>query len=488
MLHMLKHFRDDASLRGRCYALLVVSLAVFLTGLILWPAPFHGHRATIVVATRTANGEPMPTSDSSGSLLAATERELLKQIGEREFLAAAFGVSGDSAEALGDPVVQAVRRGLGVKHLAHATDEARVSITVLRDSEVQAIRTVELLADELIRRKSHSEQQSEALADHRRKQWAMVEARHYEKRARQTLDNFVQEQLQRVQRQAQGLLNTQPVFDAATADVAAATTTGNDELNPRWVQVSQELQELYDERDELLQRLTVNHPRVQDVSVEVARKEQDLADLPKHVGETRQTAALSNVESAFSFAQVSQILEPFGGAMVKDYQELHRQFDQAAQKRAASELAMDTATAQLSALTAPTFRWQVETSPVIEPVGSRPTVSFVSCLMLVSLVSGVGFVWWRERALSPPFRDSREVQQILHVPVVAEVSVEQTAVSERSIWWNAHGPSAMLTLCELMLTVFAVMLVVAALLGSSLWWDLTSDPLGTLAHLFRHLI
>ena len=489
MLHMLKHFREDASLRGRGYALVVVSLTTFVIGLVLWPSPFHGHLATIVVSTRTANGEPMPTSNASGSLLAATERELMKQLGEREFLAAAFGMSGDTAaESLGDTVVQAVRRGLGVKHLTHAADEARVSITVLRDSENQAMRTAELLADELIRRRSHSERQSQVLADHRRKQWAMVEARHYEKRARQTLDNFVQEHLQRAQRQAQGLFNTQPVFDAATADVAAATVTGSGEANPRWVQLSQELQELYDERDELLRRLTVNHPRVQDVSVEVARKEQDLADLPRYLGATRQTSALTDADSSYSVKQVNQILEQFGSAMAEEYEELHRQFDQAAQKREACEREMDATTCQLSALTSPTFRWQVETEKVVEPLGSRPTVGLVGMLLLVSMVSGVGFVYWRECVASPIFRSSREVQQTLGVPIVAEVSGQQVMGTGRLTSWHERGPRVALAVCELILASFAVILILAAVLGSSLWWDLTSDPLGTLTHLFRHLI
>ena len=489
MLHMLKHFRADTQLRSRGYALVVVSLASFLAVLILWPSPFHGHLATIVVVARTASGAPMPTSDASGSLLAVTERELTRQLGEREFLAAAFGATGDEAGlTLRAPVVQSVRRGLGVKHLTHDTDEARIAITVLRDSESQALLTAELLAAELIRRRSYSDRQTVVLADHRRRQWALVEARHYEKRARQTLDNFVQEHLQRAQQHTQKLFNSEPSFDTATADVSAATTVDGGEVNPRWVTLSEELETLYEQRDELLRRLTVNHPRVQDISVEVARKEQDLADMPKYLGDTQQTAAFTDEGNVYRVEQVQQVLDQFGSAMVEDYRELHDQFDQAVQKRETREVALMESTGQLSALRATAFCWQIESDRSVKPLGSRPSFGLVAILMLVSMGSGWAFVSWRERVTTSVFRSAQEVQTVLRLPTVVEVSGAQATASPKLGGWQERGPRVLLTMCELLLAVLTVILVLAALLGNSLWWELMSDPLGTLTHLFRHLV
>lgn len=262
-----------------------------------------------------------------------------------------------------------------------------------------------------------------------------VEAAQTQRRAAEVeLDRFLAQYFaqlqQRAERLAQPVAST-PLPSHITAEPAAAPTSETLVENPQWVELNNRIAQLEQDRAEMLQSRTAEHPGVRDLELQLTRLNQQLAGLARQIpasqipakqlptGGTPPREPVAPPPASPAFDPHPLVAEDRAAAA--HYLQLRQGVEQAEalvrQAIAAEPQRPQTAPAQP----------QVELASRCESLGpsSGDRLLWVALAAAVAMAAGVGML--SLGLADPPLGTVAEVEAALPLPVLGVIGVSATA-------------------------------------------------------------
>lgn len=508
---------------GPLYAFSVTLLFVFLAGAMLLPPTGRRYlcEATLSIAESADLTEAELLSQVRQTVLSdETLRQVLVDLGPPRGLPAKMAADWppySAIERLHDNVRITPAR-------AAASADRRVTITALASDEQRATALVARLADAVVHDGHGKSDSGPAIDDSLRQQLAKL--RQAETETRKTLDRFLQQHFQTVRgelpqsgskpadvstrRRPRRPATARPggvsaaSFDGAAGGVPVVLAAFGDAQspatpNPEYAKLERQLAEKASQRNSLLERLTPLHPEVMQIDLEMQELRQQLYKTPRYLDGSPDGPAATDPtppgteagSGATSPGATSAVDSAALAAQARQYEQLHREYEQARRRLAEAEALVEQhseAAGSAAALHDPAAK--IATAPRITAhSGGAPSGGSLAMLGMLSMVAGalVGLSLRGAREDSRVFTSAEQVGETLGLPVVGDLRTGDSADKARAPARRRQLAAMAVRAAELLLALFALLFLLAAMLDSPFLLETLRNPLGAASQVVRRL-
>jgi len=469
------------------YALTVVTLAVFFTGLVAWRVPVDGYRAVAEIGRRAQTPADQPTAPG---VTAAHIVERLDLPALNQSLADAIRYADarlaneqpDLQMEVSDERIRSTHSRLSIDVREVPECDQAICISYVGPDPAWSLALVEhLTRDYLLASSATPDGRTSTARALRDAQWRLDQTRHYERKARYGVEDMMESCFERLAgsswRQGSDGLAAGP--DAGSGAETDAKLTLS--VNPHWQELQGQLAAMAEQLRPLVEHLTPQHPHILDLQQRMAVVEQELAATPQFLSPDQVDGGAPTVGAATTQAShMAEVVESYAD----DYRALRKAYEEAIGDREQAERRLAgllTRPGSAADALAPESRWVIMPPTLAGRVGGRSSLGRVSLIGLVALACGA-LVAWLLAALKGLQRVSSvsELEQLLALPVVAQLSIDPAPPSVARSVYRGRVLRGIVWGAEVTLVLMLIVFVTGVLEGSQasrLLWD---DPLAAI--------
>lgn len=462
------------------YAFVVVLLAAFLSGLIVFRPPATGHEASVAIVARLRDSQP--SARASGEI---DGREILAVVTREALVRRALSRSVPSPNAsLTAQDVAAVQRLVRVDVQHPASRVAKITITCQNSNPDRALALVDQLGREFVATRRQSGPAPADDAERRWREWASVEARHYETRAKNELDAFVHERISVAPAAASltpptaSLSHIEPPQIDPGSEVTESSDAYRQELEAR-------LADFTDQRAELLDRVTSEHPDVAEIEARIEELQSQLAQIP--FSQTEPPAAAARVpERSASATDLPRVdADPLSGTAADHWNRLQLELEEATRRREEADTNWQRIATSPTSAEASAYDWRVEPCQLVGRTSVAPSSGRVAVIGLAAIFLA-GVVTWRAQAarLYSTFSTIKEFEAAIPFPIVGRIPGDGGEAATRARTRRCKTVRTAVLVSELVVAAAVVCVSFAVLAGRPGADQLATDPFLAISRLF----
>jgi len=553
---------------GSLYAFVVTLICVFLAGVMLAPPAPKSFLAEATVSLAES------AEHTDAELLARLRKTIVSDETLRQVLTELGPPPGASPELAADwPPYSEIQRLQAVVRAEPAGADAAggrgVKLLVVDRDRGRALRTAKALAGAASDVQGSPPRDAVAVDPTMRKH--LLELRSAENEARQALDAFLRKQFQTADEESgkssgkpEGVSSkkkSSPFKAGRRGGVARSTPRAADtreqwfilaaygdaaarrQLNPAWLELQRQLEQMEANRNKLLERLTPLHPQVQRIDVEMSDIRRRQYKVPRYLdaGEAAATpttptdpmpaggdgpngtptdpavthpGSAPTVESPMIESPGGSSRSPSGGnlfprenpastaqpwqadpearavvvaqyeALRDNYEHARRQLEEAEMLLARSDDAVpqaDGQAAQVHGVAAPR---------IVETYGGAPSGAALAMVGMLSLATGA-WVALSVRRATPAIdvlRTADDVNNALNLPLLGDLRGKASAARKSPDRRRGQLACHAVRAAELLLAVFTLAFLVVAMLDSPFLSEALSNPLAAVSQIMQRLI
>jgi hypothetical protein len=475
------------SLPTPLHAAVVISLAVFFSGLVMWRPPAGRPVVTArirAVALDQTGGEIDPAQ------VAVPPSLMPQQVANAVRAADRLQGRGGAERSLPAAKLSEIAASIQIKPCPITNGGDAVQLTYVGQDPRWSVAFLHQLAQQLLVSRSGSNRLvSEDASKLRAAKWHVELARHYERKARYDMDDALRGQLQQPASAApvddQRPQMAGPPATAPSSETHAASSATIDALQS-------ELAELIAKRAELMQTVQPTHPLARHLRQQIEHLQQRLLDeSPPAATQLAQIESGTSADGSPSdpdfrqaaFAVPAEQDDQATGSTT--YQRQRALYEQAVAEREQAEGALDRLLLHQhvgppSAL--PTVWSMITPASVVSRVGEEMSGDAVAAIGLAAFVCGL-LVFWRTSSLGElnEIDSVADLQATVSLPVVGRLSIDPPSKAQRRkaswgrlIRWSFRAS-------ELILITMFVLFLVSAITDGTVAGQFVDDPLGTFA-------
>jgi hypothetical protein len=531
------------SLAETLYPPSICAVAVLLVGLTAARLPVTGYLATTTVQRAAENDGPAEPS------YASTSAESADRLAARQLLRRQLTPQEMARMLMRPPVLARLGAEIGLPsadqeqvasnvslETSDAPDTCDLAITIrgrgVSPAEAQTLAAA--AARELMAAIDDREDRAAQRQDERISRSELRERRHYERRARLAIEEFLSTwQPAAPPAKQEVVVQDEPPVEPSLAEQQRKSSMELAQtfvINPQWEQLAAEVYELEQELQLLLTRMQPQHPEVQQAEFTLRERQRQLHFTPRtlqvapasFVGQpteqTGQDGQVGNTEqpnppvqenaddapapgrqattTSDLVANVDSADETPGGLNDEVEQpwraklaELTENYRLAVAEREEAERRSDEAVRDVLASNHVVRSWQVVPATVVSRTGGGISRERVIGLLLLAVGTGA-LVFWLARIRRQPatFPTSQDLQAAVELPVLTEFAGGDGVEHHQPVT-SGSGPMRMLTKAAesvVLLHVGAMLIVLAT--GNPLLRDLLADPFGATADVVPRLL
>jgi hypothetical protein len=552
---------------GSLYAFTVTLICVFLAGVMLAPPTPKSFLAEATVSLAES------AEHTDAELLARLRKTIVSDETLRQVLTELGPPPGASPDLAGDwPPYSEIQRLQAVVRIESAGADSAggrgVKLLVVDRGQDRALKTAKALAGAASDVQGTPHGDAVAIDPTMRKQ--LLELRSAENEARQALDAFLRKQFQTADedssksgkpegvssRKKPSLIKAGRHGGVARSTPRAADTreqwfilaaygdaAPRRQLNPAWLELQRQLEQLETKRNKLLEQLTPLHPQVQKIDVEMSDIRRRQYKVPRYLdagespatpttptdplpsGGTAETPNGTPTDPAITppgsapTIQTPMIESPggFNGnpgitdlpsenpstaappwqadpearavvvaqyeALRDNYEHARRQLEEAEMLLARSDDAVPQADGQVTQVHG------VAAPRVVETYGGAPSGAALAIVGLLSLAAGA-WVALSVRRATPTvdvLRTADDVNNALSLPLLGDLRGKASAARKSPVRRRGQLACHAVRAAELLLAVFALAFLVVAMLDSPFLSEALSNPLAAVSQIMQRL-
>ncbi|MCA9162805.1 MAG: hypothetical protein KDA62_07490 [Planctomycetales bacterium] len=393
------------------YVFVVSGLSVFLLGLLAIRTPVSGVVVQAQLARRViaSDGRETPPQADARTI----EAMLLDGDALRQAVHEAGLVEPELADVTSlNEAVEAAREQTVITVTPTSSTDVRVKLEYYGHEPGSSRRLVDAVCRQFVEAAAikAAEQPKRNTPADRADRWRVREARHYERKSLQQLDNFMDDFFRDA---TQGLQPT-----------VAASSAKREEPNPEFATRKRHLEQLSADRTRLAAKLTANHPQLQELDAEVQLAEDRLLETPEFLAIADEPDAVdTSTNATIGDATIpgEQLL-----SAAETFRRLRTEHEQTVIARTEAEDSAAEIESNLADKPPVTTVWLMQPAQVTGQLGGGMPAGRMLLLAVFSLAAATIVASLTRRwSVSSAFQSPAEAEQILALPIVADLTEEK---------------------------------------------------------------
>ncbi len=486
------------------YVAAVMTLAVFLVGLILWRPATVGYRVTAEVELPCKLSQiPDVRAKTAASvelcLTEATRQQIADAI--RAANAAMKRPGRIEVSEVSEEWIRQVHCGLAVTALEATPKSTRLQIayTGSAASTGPGPQWSAVFLDHFVRSRlsvsaGGSSERLLLARQVRGMRWQLERTRHYERKARFDLEDCINALVEGVD-DGTVLSSTGALAEGSSGRMELSAGSDLPVVNPDWERLQEEFTQLTVELDELLRTVTANHPRVRHVTFQMDEVRRQLETTPQWVGSqlagTPSTTSVSLASAIYPGSGSSGESQGVIPSEAASYQLAKRSYDEAIRQREEAEMELAAAmTRRLAVASDPSLRLGrvIASAALDDRAGGLPSPGRVLGVALVAVLCGAATSWLGRQGRLRRIGSVAQLQQILALPIVGQISMDPTPGQLRRLRWSRVAVRWVTRVAEAGLGLLVLLFLAGLLLQSSAARELLDNPLAAFLDVIRRVV